>query len=208
MIPMEQEKHPPTGDRISDIMIGLPDGLTIPFVLAAGMSGLNANSITIASVGLAVSLTGAVAMGLGRYFSGRPNDTPHRIQDLGLSPETADAITQDHYREKSKWDTFVAQFELDIRKPDPAQLRKSVFRTSLAYMLGGLVPILPFFFTGQNIQGLQWSAALTLLCLFISGYFKGYAAGLKPWQEAFRITLTGALAATAAFFAAKLLFQG
>src|SRR5690606_33480840 len=125
MTPMAQEKHPAAGDRISDIMISLPDGLTVPFVMTAGMSALDVNNTTIASVGLVVAVTGAIAMGLSRYFTGRPGDTLHHVHDLGLPPETADAITQDHYREKSKWDTFVEEFELDISKPDPAQLRRS-----------------------------------------------------------------------------------
>ncbi len=204
---MERKRNLYADDRLYDIMIGLPDGLAVPFILAAGMSGAAASSTAIFTVGLVVTFAGAGAMGLSRYFTGRPHHTPHRVHDIGLSAEVAKAITQDHSREKSRWDEFTEQFELGLDKTDPAQARKSAFHTSLAYILGGLVPILPFFFTSST-EGLQWSASLTLLCLFISGYFKGRAIEQKPWQEAFRITLTGALAATAAFFAARLLFQG
>jgi VIT1/CCC1 family predicted Fe2+/Mn2+ transporter len=110
-------------------------------------------------------------------------------------------------RDKQKWVDFMMKYELGLDKPDPKRATKSAMNIGLSYVVGGLVPLSPYFFTSTPIDALKISVVVTLICLFIFGYFKSRMTGVHPWSGALKVMLIGAVAAGAAFGVAKI-FQG
>lgn len=215
-------------DLITDIVIGMSDGLTVPFALAAGLSGAVESNTIILTAGLVAIAAGSIAMGLGGYLAGRaevehystelarerlkvaiiPEQEKKEVRDvfaeLGLSRETRDIIAEEMARDKEKWVDFIMKYELGLDKPDPKRARKSALNIGIAYIVGGIIPLAPYFFTDQPSEGLKWSCMLTIACLFVFGYFKARVTGQPAWKGAIRVTLTGSLAAAAAFLIAGL----
>ena len=115
--------------------------------------------------------------------------------------------TEEIAKDKKQWGDFMMKYELSLDKPDPRRATKSALNIGISYIVGGLVPLSPYFFVHSSADGLKISAAVTLLCLFIFGFFKSKITGINPWAGAIRVTLIGAVAAGAAFGVAKL-FEG
>jgi VIT1/CCC1 family predicted Fe2+/Mn2+ transporter len=218
----QEEKHVKNSDFLTDIVIGMSDGLMVPFALAAGLSGAVSSSSIILIGGLAATAAGSIAMAFGGYHAGdyytkelkHEYDTTEKIPvkgeekeffaNLGLSQEMQEKATEEISKDKKQWVDFMMKYELGLDKPDPKRATKSAFNIGLSYAIGGLVPLCPYFFVGTPIEALKISAALTILCLFIFGFFKSKITGVPPWSGALRVTLIGALAAAAAFGVAKL----
>jgi VIT1/CCC1 family predicted Fe2+/Mn2+ transporter len=97
------------------------------------------------------------------------------------------------------------KFELGLEEPDPKRARKSAFNIGLSYVVGGMVPLTPYFFVTNSIDGLKISAGITLVCLYIFGFFKSKMTGINPWWGGVKVMLIGATAAAAAFMIAKLI---
>lgn len=225
---LHKEEHLSSSAFITDIVIGMSDGLTVPFALAAGLSGAVDSNALVVTAGIAEIVAGSIAMGLGGFLAGQTEvehygaeqkreywevdnlrereiaETKEIFADMGVSAELQDKIVEDLAKDKDKWVEFMMKYELGLEKPDPNQARKSALTIGLSYVAGGLVPLLPYVFTNTPTEGLAWSAAMTLLCLFIFGYFKSRATGQAPVFGAFKVTLIGAVAAAAAFGVAKL----
>jgi len=225
---LHKEEHLTSSAFITDIVIGMSDGLTVPFALAAGLSGAVDSNALVVTAGIAEIVAGSIAMGLGGFLAGQTevehydaeqkreyweidnlrqreiDETKEIFADMGLSPELQEQITQEIAKDKNKWVEFMMKYELGLEKPDPNQARKSALTIGISYALGGVVPLLPYFFTSTPFEGLIWSAVTTLICLFIFGYFKSRATGQHPWLGALKVTLIGAVAAAAAFGVAKL----
>ncbi|MEI9943274.1 MAG: VIT1/CCC1 transporter family protein [Chitinophagaceae bacterium] len=216
---MHKEKYSTTNDVFTDIVIGMSDGLTVPFALAAGLSGaVAANSIIITAVSIVIA-GGAIVMGVGGYFAAKPvrtdiegekiaahekEETKEFLANIGLSEEMQRKATEEIDKDNKLWADLIKNYELAPDKPDPARATKSALNIGLSYAIGGLVPLSPYFFADAPIDGLKISAAATLLCLFIFGFFKSKITGVNPWQGALRVTLISALAAGGAFGVAKL----
>lgn len=224
------EQHMRSSEILIDIVIGMSDGLTVPFALAAGLSGAvsegHINLIWIA--GIAEIAAGSIAMGLGGYLAGKTEvdhynselkreyaeveNVPEREKEevreffsgLGLSREVQDQAVEEMTRDKEKWVDFMMKYELGLDKPDPQRARKSAFNIGLSYVVGGLIPLSPYFFVTNGLTGLRISAAITLCCLFIFGYFKSKMTGVNPLSGAIRVMVIGALAAGCAFAVARL----
>lgn len=225
---LHKEEHLTSSAFITDIVIGMSDGLTVPFALAAGLSGAVDSNALVVTAGIAEIVAGSIAMGLGGFLAGQTevehydaeqkreyweienlrqreiDETKEIFADMGLSPELQEKVTQEIAKDKNKWVEFMMKYELGLEKPDPNQARKSALTIGISYALGGMVPLLPYFFTSTPSEGLIWSAVTTLICLFIFGYFKSKATGQHPWLGALKVTLIGAVAAAAAFGVAKL----
>jgi VIT1/CCC1 family predicted Fe2+/Mn2+ transporter len=225
------EQHLRSSEILTDIVIGMSDGLTVPFALAAGLSGAvgdqHLNLIWIA--GLAEIAAGSIAMGLGGYLAGktemdhynaelrREYEEVERLPDrereevreffsnLGLSHEVQEQAVEEMTKDKDKWVDFMMKYELGLDKPDPQRARKSAFNIGLSYIVGGLIPLSPYFFVTTGLMGLKISALITLCCLFIFGYFKSRMTGVNPIGGAIRVMVTGALAAGCAFGVARLI---
>ena len=223
-----EELHSGSSDLIRDVVIGMSDGLTVPFALAAGLSGaIDSNGIIIIA-GLAEIAAGSIAMGLGGYLAGKTEMDHYRSElkreydevekvpqrekeevkeffaNLGLSEEMQEQATNEVIKDKEKWVDFMMKYELGLDKPDPKRALKSGLNIGLSYIVGGLVPLSHYFFTDAPLAALKYSIAFTLICLFIFGWLKSKFTGVNPWAGALRVTIIGALAAGAAFFVASL----
>jgi len=223
------EEHLKSSEFISDIVIGMSDGLTVPFALAAGLSGaVDSNSIVI-TAGIAEIVAGSIAMGLGGYLAGkteqehyehelkREYDEVERVPekeiaevkevfaDYGLSPESQHLIAMELSKDKKKWVDFMMKFELGLEEPHPNRARNSALTIGTSYVVGGLLPLLAYVFTNNPTDGLILSAIFTTICLFIFGYFKSKVTGQSPIYGALKVTLIGLVAAGAAFGIAKII---
>jgi len=224
-----EEKHFSGSEIVRDMVIGLSDGLTVPFALAAGLTGAVANNDIIITAGLAEIVAGSIAMGLGGYLAGK-TETEHYdselrreyyevdhfyekekqevrdvFQEYGLSKKLQDMAADELANDKHKWVDFMMRFELGLEKPDINRARQSALTIGFSYILGGLVPLASYFFTNDPMQGLMYSCLVTLICLFAFGYFKNKVIGQPPLWGAIRITAIGTLAAASAYYVAHLI---
>lgn len=225
-----EEKHLTSSATLTDIVIGMSDGLTVPFALAAGLSGaVNDNVHLIVVAGIAEIAAGSIAMGLGGYLSGKTEQEHYAnelkreyeeietlplvereevrvfFEGLGLSSSVQEQAVEELIKDKDRWADFMMKHELGLEKPDPKRAGKSAFNIGASYVVGGLIPLSPYFFVRNGIEGLKISALVTLICLFIFGYFKSKLTGTPPFQGALKVAVIGALAAGCAFGIAKLI---
>lgn len=223
-----KEEHLKSTDTLRDIVIGMSDGLTVPFALAAGLSGAIANSNIVIIAGIAEIAAGSIAMGLGGYLAGKTEqdhyysevkreyyevehlrhreieETKEFFANLGLSEEIQQQATEELAQDKDRWVNFMMKYELGLDKPDPRRATKSALNIGLSYIVGGIIPLAPYFFIKDSLQALELSCIITLLSLFVFGYFKSRITGVNPWWGALKVTLIGALAAAAAFGVARI----
>ncbi len=221
-----EEKHLKSSDFITDMVIGLSDGLTVPFALAAGLSGaVNSNAIVI-TAGIAEIVAGCIAMGLGGYLAGkteqehydselkREYDEVERVPeremqevkeifaDYGISEAGQSILATELAKDKTKWVEFMMRFELGLEKPHSNRARNSALTIGGAYFVGGLLPLSAYFFTTTPKEGLVLSLIVTTVCLFVFGYFKAKVTGQSPLLGAIKVTAIGLVAAAAAYFVA------
>lgn len=224
------EEHLQSSDLLKDIVIGMSDGLTVPFALAAGLSGAIHDNVQLVWIaGLAEIAAGSIAMGLGGYLAGQTEvdhykselkneywELEHKreveieevrkvFRDWGLSENTVEEATQEIIKDDKRWVEFMMKHELGLEEPDPKRAGKSAFNIGFSYVVGGLIPLIPYFFVSTSIEGLKISAVITLICLFIFGFFKSKMTGINPWIGALKVMLIGAVAASVAFGIAKLI---
>ncbi|MDI9858894.1 VIT1/CCC1 transporter family protein [Flectobacillus roseus] len=223
-----EEQHLESSDFLKDIVIGMSDGLTVPFALAAGLSGAVADTSIVTTAGIAEIVAGAIAMGLGGYLAGQTEvehydaelkreyeeveKVPERekeevrevFADYGLDADMQEVIVEALAKDKDKWVHFMMKFELGLEKPDINRARNSAATIGISYVIGGIIPLSPYFLVDDAILGLKFSVAITLLALFVFGFFKSRITGQHPWIGALKVTSIGAAAAAAAFGVAKL----
>lgn len=224
-----QEQHFDSPDFVKDIVIGMADGLTVPFALAAGLSGAVDSGTIVVTAGLAEIAAGSIAMGLGGYLAGRteidhyeselkreyyeteayPEKEKQEVREIleeyGVSTESSKIITDEMAKDKDKWVKFMMRFELGLEQPDAKRAGKSAFNIGAAYIVGGLIPLTPYFLVHNIHQALLISVIVTLIALFVFGFFKAKATGQPTLTGAIKTTLIGALAAGTAFGIAKLI---
>lgn len=213
---------------ITDIVIGMSDGLTVPFALVAGLSSAIDSVDTVITVGLIGVAAGAIAMGLGGYLTGKTEIDHYHSElrklhaeeeelhdkqkqkardvfaEIGLSRQTRDIIAEEMAKDEEKWVDFRLKFGLALDKPDHRHARKSALNIGLSYAVGGMIPLAPYFFASTPADGLKWSCLITIICLFVFGFFKAKLTGQKPWTGAIRVTVIGSIAAGAAYLIAGL----
>lgn len=225
---MHQEAHFEQSDIIRDIVIGMADGLTVPFALAAGLTGAVDHNSIIITAGIAEICAGSIAMGLGGYLAGRTEIEHYDAElkreyreikdfyevekrevrdvfaDYGLSESSQHLIADEIAKDENKWVDFMMKFELGLEKPDAKRARNSALNIGIAYIVGGIVPLSAYFFTDTPASGLLYSALITILCLFTFGYMKSKVTGQPPVAGAIKTMLIGVIAAAAAFGIARL----
>jgi VIT1/CCC1 family predicted Fe2+/Mn2+ transporter len=221
------EKHFTASETVRDIVIGMSDGLTVPFALAAGLSGAVEATNIIITAGLAEVAAGAIAMGLGGYLAARTDaehfaserareeretqEMPEEeaaevatvLRSYGLDEDKVAAVVASIRADKKRWVDFMMRFELGLEEPDPKRARNSALTIALSYIAGGLVPLAPYFFFRSVHSALVGSVVVTLLALLVFGYVKGRFTTAKPFRSAWQTVVVGGLAATAAFVIAK-----
>jgi len=222
------EKHFLSSALVRDIVIGMADGLTVPFALAAGLSGAVSSTAIIVTAGLAEIAAGALAMGLGGYLAARtdlehyqseqqrerdeikevPETERWEVRQIlcehGLDPPLAETVTAALTSDPERWINFMMRFELGLEKPEAGREFKSALTISGAYIIGGLLPLAPYIILDSVSRALPVSVALTLAALLIFGAVKGHFTGMAPVRSALQTTIVGTLAAAAAFAIARL----
>lgn len=223
------ERHFTARETVRDIVIGMADGLTVPFALAAGLSGAVVASPIIVTAGAAEIVAGSIAMGLGGYLAARsdaehyekekrreqaevrdrPEAERREVRDVfrayGLSDQEIEPIVDALARRPRDWVNFMMRFELGLERPDPQRAIVSGGTIAASYIVGGLIPLSPYMFLTAADQALITSVVMTLLALLAFGYVKGRFTGTRPLRSALQTALVGGLAAGAAYVLAKLI---
>lgn len=227
------EKHFTASEAVRDIVIGVSDGLTVPFALAAGLTGAavatGAGTIIIITAGLAEVAAGAIAMGLGGYLAARTDaehfaserareeletkEMPEKeagevadvLRSYGLGEDMVASVVNSIRADNKRWVDFMMRFELGLEEPDPKRARNSALTIALSYIVGGMVPLSPYFVFRSVHSALVGSVIVTLLALLVFGYIKGRFTTARPFRSAWQTVIVGGLAATAAFVIAKLI---
>lgn len=223
------EKHFTASDTVRDIVIGMADGLTVPFALAAGLSGVVAASNIVVTAGLAEIAAGSIAMGLGGYLAAR-SDVEHYaserlreereiiektevekqevaevLEAYGLTPDQSHPIVEALSKNPKAWVDFMMRFELGLEEPDPKRALTSALTIAGAYIAGGFIPLSSYIFIPTATTALGVSIGVTLIALGIFGYIKGKFTGAPPLRSAIQTVVIGGLAAAAAFAIARLI---
>lgn len=221
------EQHFTAGETVRDIVIGMSDGLTVPFALAAGLTGAVSSSNIIIIAGLAEIAAGSIAMGLGGFLAAR-GDMEHYISErkreeleikektqaekeevmnvlktYGLTKEESTPIVEALSKRPKAWLDFMMRFELGLEEPDPKRALTSALTIAFSYIVGGLIPLSPYIFIPVARNALVVSVIATLLALLIFGYIKGFFTGTNPIRSGLQTALIGGLAAAAAFLIAR-----
>jgi len=223
------ERHFTSSEVVRDIVIGMSDGLTVPFALAAGLTGAINSTGIIVTAGLAEIAAGSIAMGLGGYLAAKSDaehyakererekrevaEIPHEemrevaevFQAYGLTEDETWPIVQALRRQPKNWIDFMMRFELGLEKPDPRRAFVSAFTIAGAYIAGGFIPLTPYIVAHVASVALLYSVVLTLAALLIFGFVKGRFTGMRPVRSALQTALIGSVAAGAAFAIARLI---
>ena len=221
------ERHFTSSAVVRDVVIGMADGLTVPFALAAGLSGAVQEAGIIVTAGLAEIAAGSIAMGLGGYLAAKsdaehylaeerrehqeireiPREEMKEVADIfrqyGIPDEHIKPVVEAMTQQPKQWVDFMMRFELGLERPDPRRARTSAMVIATAYVVGGLIPLAPYMLIHTASVALVFSVVMTLIALAIFGFVKGHYTGAKPIKSALQTTITGGLAATAAFLIAK-----
>ena len=222
-----EERHFRSSASVRDVVIGMADGLTVPFALAAGLSAVAASRVIVVA-GLAEIAAGSIAMGLGGYLAAR-SDAEHYeserqreeteivekpaaeraevreiLESYGLTEDESRPILAAFEARPKVWVDWMMRFELGLEEPDPKRAVRSALTIAVSYVAGGLIPLAPYMVTSQALPALEYSVAATIVALAIFGYVKGRFTGAPPLRSAVQTTVIGGLAAAAAFGIAKL----
>jgi VIT1/CCC1 family predicted Fe2+/Mn2+ transporter len=225
---LHHESHFEASDLVRDVVIGMADGLTVPFALAAGISGAAVGAHVVIAAGIAEIAAGSIAMGLGGYLAARGErehflaERAREEREIVEKPEAESlevaeiferyGLGPDHYRPLVEglranpvaWRDFMMRFELGLEEPDPNRARGSALTIAVAYVIGGLIPLAPYVIFGDVSRALPWSAVVTLAALALFGYIKARFTGTAPLRSATQTLLIGGIAAAAAFALARL----
>ena len=224
---LHEESHFTAGEVVRDAVIGMSDGLTVPFALAAGLSGTVATNTIIVTAGLAEIVAGSIAMGLGGYLAARSEAEHYQseryreerevvelpeveaaevaeiFKGYGIADEHVEPIIQAFRNKPKAWVDFMMRFELGLEEPNPGRALASALTIAGAYVLGGFIPLAPYIVMRSPMSALGASVGITLVALLIFGYVKGRYTGAPPIRSSIQTTLIGGIAAAAAFGIAR-----
>ena len=223
------EKHFTAGEAVRDVVIGMSDGLTVPFALAAGLTGAIASSRLVLTAGFAEIAAGSIAMGLGGYLAARsdaehyaserkreeeeivtvPDVEAKEVQDIfktyGLTDNESASVVEALRQRPQDWVDFMMRFELGLEKPEPGRALKSALTIALSYVVGGIIPLSAYLVFADAHRALNVSCAVTLVALLVFGAIKGRFTGTPMLRSGFQTALIGGLAAAAAFGIARMI---
>jgi VIT1/CCC1 family predicted Fe2+/Mn2+ transporter len=223
------ERHFTATATVRDVVLGMSDGLTVPFALAAGLSGAVDSTRLIVTAGLAEVAAGAIAMGLGGYLAARtdaehfagerkreeretqelPETEAAEVADVfrayGLPEETITTVVSAIRADRRRWVDFMIRFELGLTEPEPGRAQQSALTIALAYVAGGLVPLAPYLLLPSVQAALLGSVLMTVLALFVFGFIKGRLTTNRPVRSGWQTVLVGGVAAAAAFTIARMI---
>jgi vacuolar iron transporter family protein len=223
------EQHFTASDIVRDIVIGMSDGLTVPFALAAGLTGAISQTRLIVTAGFAEIAAGSIAMGLGGYLAARgdaehyaneltreeievvekPEAEAQEVRDVfksyGLTAEECSTVVESLRRRPKDWVSFMMRFELGLERPDASRAWKSALTIAGAYIVGGIIPLSAYLIMSNAQNALKLSVVVTLIALTLFGGIKGKVTGVPVIRGALQTALIGGLAAAAAFGIARMI---
>ena len=222
------EQHFTGSESVRDVVIGMADGLTVPFALAAGLTAAVTSSHVIVTAGLAEIAAGAIAMGLGGFLAAR-TDQEHYLSEerreyqeikklreveldevatifrgYGLEGPVLEQVTNAIAADQKRWVDFMMRFELGLERPDPKRAPISALTIAVSYIAGGLIPLMPYILRLELHRALIYSVIFTGIALALFGAVKGQLTGINMIKSAIQTTLVGGIAASAAFYLASL----
>jgi vacuolar iron transporter family protein len=221
------EKHFLGSEQVRDVVIGMADGLTVPFALAAGLSAAVTQTHVVVTAGLAEIIAGAIAMGLGGYLAARTdmehydseerretfeikNLRAHELEEVreifdgyGLKGADLDNVVNALASDEKRWVDFMMRFELGLERPNPKRAPISAATIAVSYLFGGFIPLAPYMIAGSMAEALIYSIAATALALTAFGAVKGKLTGISMVKSSVQKLMVGGLAAAAAFSLAK-----
>ena len=224
---LHRERHFTASETVRDVVIGMSDGLTVPFALAAGISGAISASHIVVTAGFAELAAGGISMGLGGYLAARTDAEHYQSEErrelkeveeipaeedievynifrgYGLPEDDARKVTSAITADRTRWVDFMMRFELGLEPPNQARAPISALTIGGSYVVGGLLPLLPYMFVGNSTRALYISAIVTAIALFIFGAVKGRMTGVSPIRSAIQTVIIGGVAATVAFLIAR-----
>ena len=224
-----EEEHFGGTETVKDIVIGMSDGLTVPFALAAGISGAAVGVHIIITAGFAEIAAGSIAMGLGGYLAARSESEHYyserkreeqeivekaeveaqEVRDVfikyGLTEAESEPIVNALRKRPDDWRDFMMRFELGLEEPDPRRALQSAITIAVSYIAGGFIPLAPYIFLQDTRRGLNSSVVVTLIALLVFGFVKGHFTGVSKIKSSLLTAMIGGLAAAAAFLIAKLI---
>jgi len=226
------ESHFMASASVRDVVIGMADGLTVPFALAAGISGVIAASANathlVVTAGLAEIAAGSIAMGLGGYLAAKTDSEHYEsererevretvelpdveteevakvFREYGLSEAQMAPVVKAICGDQKHWVDFMMRFELGLEPPEEGRAARSAATIAVSYVIGGLIPLAPYMSMTNILIALRYSVVITLLALALFGFAKSHFTGISPWRGAFQTVVTGGIAAAAAFGLARL----
>lgn len=223
------ETHFESGETVRDIIIGLSDGLTVPFALAAGLSGAVASSHIVVLAGLAEIAAGSIAMGLGGYLAAR-GDSEHYVSErlreereiverthdeeeeiyeifeqYKVPRASAQPVLEALKQDPKAWVDFMMRFELGLEEPHANRALRSALTIAGSYIAGGIIPLLPYMTVSDASRALELSAVITLAALGLFGALKGKMVGSGWLRSAIQTLVIGGAAASAAYLLARVL---
>lgn len=223
----ENELHNTNSDLVKDIIIGMSDGLTVPFALTAGLSGvLNTTHLIIVS-GLSEIVAGCISMGLGGYLAGESEvehydselkrefneiesvpdlelkEVEDILIDMGVEMVLSQQVAAQISKDKNRWADFMMKLELKMEKPSANRARKSATNIAISYLVGGFIPLSPYIIFSDSKTGLYVSCIVTIFALLAFGFFKSKMTGQPIIKGTLKVTVIGIIAAAAAYFLAK-----
>ena len=226
--PKHIEQHSKASAAVRDLVIGMSDGLTVPFALAAGITGAITASHIVVTAGIAELAAGGISMGLGGYLAAR-TDVEHYesekrreqreveempeaetsevlsiFREYGLSDEDARKAATRLSGDRQRWVDFMMRFELGLEEPNRKRAPMSALTIGGAYVVGGLVPLLPYMLVKDSRQALYISSVVTVLALSVFGAVKGALTGVSWLRSAIQTVIIGGVAAMVAFLIARL----
>lgn len=229
---LHSEEHVPGGVSVRDVILGVSDGLTVPFALAAGLSGAVTSNFIVFIAGVAEMLAGGIAMGLGGYLSEKSHAEIYRkelerenrevdevpelerreVRDIwkarGYAGAELDQLVDAIIKDRRRWVEFMMREELGLLEPRASGAYKTSLTIGMSYIVGALVPLFPFLIPLTIHQALLLSSVTTLSALFLVGVFKSRFTGAAWWRSGLETTLIGAAAAGAAYVLVRLLSHG
>ena len=221
------EHHLKSTDTVRDVVIGMSDGLTVPFALAAGLSGANVSTKVVVLAGLAEIAAGCIAMGLGGYLAARTDsehyqselqretiearempdeeaaEVKHVFQEWGLTDQQIEPLVATIISDEKRWVDFMMKFELGLEEPDPRRALVSAATIGFSYVAGGIIPLAPYFLAADLQRAFLGSVWITLVALIVFGCVKARFTGISLWKGGLQTVAIGGLAAAAAFLIAR-----
>ena len=228
----DHESHGAEPSTIRDLVLGMADGLTVPFALAAGVTGAVAASGIVLTAGLAEIVAGAISMGLGGYLAARseaahyakeyarevretheiPNEEKAEVAQIlhryGVREPILSRVVNEIASDREQWVEFMMRNELGLERPDERAAPRSAALVGGGYVLGGIFPLAPYLFVPNAHDALWWSILCTSLALLVFGAVRARVLATRVVTGALQTWFIGALAAGVAYGLARLVAHG